>query len=1291
MTGVADVSFGSNNSGLQLGINNGNINIQSHNSFLDKLPVARGAELDSYSDQHEDECLHGTRTDLLRDVVKWATSPDGKCIFWLNGMAGTGKSTIARTVARFFPSEQLAAATFFFKRGEADRGNATRLFPTISRQLAIKIPDLAPSLQNALTTDPDVGKKSLKVQFQELLLQPFLELDRLSSQIQVIFIVIDALDECDTDHDIRVILQLLPQLQLSTIRLRIFLTSRPELPIRIGFSKMKNHQYQDLALHEIPEEVTAHDISLFLRDRFWKIQDEKLHIPIDWPGEDAIRTLVQMSVPLFISAATVCRYVESKLDPVKGLADLIKDQAKYSTRMDKTYLPVLMRLLGRQDKEDEDLTLQYFKQIVGPIILFADSLPVNALARLLGLQERLILNLLDSFRSVLRLPSGQDQPVQILHQSFRDFLLQTGSQFYIDKGDTHKSIVLQCLRTMRAKLRKDICNLNNYGTKRIDIDKRLLNHYLQPELQYSCRYWVHHLEQCVAPSDMAQETLLFLQQHFLHWVETMGTLGLASEVVLMINALQIITQEVSADFLQDAKLFVLKFQQIANDVPLQLYCAGLTFAPISSIIRRQFINELPSWIYQLPPVRNQWSAELQTLEGHSSTVHAVAFSPDSRFLASCSGSWGYDSKDNVIHLWDAATGALRQTLMGHSQPVVSLAFSPKGLLLASGSYDKSVRLWNPITGALNHTVGNHPMGVDALAFSPCGRLLASGSGWSEEEEEEDSTIRLWDTATGTLKKEFDGNTGGVNSLVFSPSGRLLASGSGWEFDGNEEDYVVRIWNTSTGTLQQTLGGHSGRVSCVVFSSDGHLFASGSSDSNVRIWDSATGALKQTLKAHDIVGVTALAFSPDCRLLASSSSSLGASDEDDDVVRLWDPATGALLQILQGHSAGVSSLAFSPDGRQLASGSNDRTVRLWNPIENQLQPTLQGHKEWVSKLVLSPDGNILASGSNDRTIRLWNSITGVLNHVLEGHSKAIYDITFSHDSRLLASSSYDRTLRLWDSATGELRHVLVVNYHEVKLAFSPDGFLLVSTCFEEAIRIWDPITGILKQTLENPPYRFHNTALSPDMKLLASAFDGVGPNGRKNGVLLWDLATGEVRHTLMGHLDQVSPVVFSPDGHLLASSCSFGVRLWDPASGLLLQTFEARASALAFSPDSQILVFSSPPWTLQLWNLTTGALQQMSIPCQDPSDITLSQDGSYLSTRTGVFHVQSQYDKSTLNSLQSGFELYIDKEYWICIDDERVLWLPVEFRPTSCVVFGGKIALGNHSGMVSVMGFRANLG
>jgi len=177
-------------------------------------------------------------------------------------------------------------------------------------------------------------------------------------------------------------------------------------------------------------------------------------------------------------------------------------------------------------------------------------------------------------------------------------------------------------------------------------------------------------------------------------------------------------------------------------------------------------------------------------------------------------------------------------------------------------------------------------------------------------------------------------------------------------------------------------------------------------------------------------VTAVVFSPDGKMLVSASR--------DDTVRIWDPVTGALLQMLEGHLDWVTAVVFSPDGKMLASVSHDKTVRIWDPATGAPLHTLKGHSYWVNAVVFSPDGKLLASASRDKTVRLWDRATGAPLHTLKGHSDSVKAVAFSPDGKLLASASGDDTVRVWDLVTGAPLQALKTNVRVRKLSFSSEG-------------------------------------------------------------------------------------------------------------------------------------------------------------------------------------------------------------------------------------------------------------
>lgn len=516
------------------------------NVELSKLPMVDRAVFGSYTPNLEDECLPDTRVDLLQTIVDWIDDPNGRALFWLNGLAGTGKSTIARSLARSMQKRGLLGASFFFNRSENDRANLSKVIPTIVRQLG----DVLPDLRQDIITATGFASSVIPVQFEKLLSEPLSKFKTTTGQKLLLVLVIDALDECD-DEAIPALIHLLSQLQRTSpsVELRVFVTSRPELPIRLGFKKIAD-KHQKAILHEVDDSIVKHDLLLFFKYKLAKIRDlrEEEELNEDWPGENKIQTLVAMSAPLFIFAATICRVLKDPQWPADDILNGILEYRNETSQLAGTYLPVLNNLLRDQSESRKVELIQQIKDVVGAIVILEDTLPMNPLAELINVSDQIVRLRVRSIPSVLQVPEEIDEPVRLFHKSFRDFLLepQTDSnKFGVDGIAIHTKMTSNCIRVMEREkggLRKNICRLESYGFMRTQIDDDRIKNHLPKELQYACRHWVQHLRQArlsITDQDMIH---LFLEAHFLHWLEAMSILGFLSELVNAIDVLKSLVQ-----------------------------------------------------------------------------------------------------------------------------------------------------------------------------------------------------------------------------------------------------------------------------------------------------------------------------------------------------------------------------------------------------------------------------------------------------------------------------------------------------------------------------------------------------------------------------------------------------------------------------------------------------------------------------------------------------------------------------------------------------------------------------
>ena len=283
--------------------------------ILNQLPCADGASFNVFRHDYERDCLLDTRIELLNKITTWGNTSDRPCIFWLCGMAGTSKSTISRTVARYFADQRRLGASFFFSRGQGDLGYTKKFFTTIALQIAHALPTLKRYICEAVAEDYRISTQGLSKQWKKLVFRPLSKLESTLSQRLLIILVIDVLDECeraDRKDNTRVILRLLAEAkELPTIQLRVFLTSRPEVSVCHGFNVMSEFIHQDCILYHILKEVIEHDILIFIRYKFEQIR-EKRGLLLTWPRVEDINSLVRDANGLFIYATTICRFVNKR-------------------------------------------------------------------------------------------------------------------------------------------------------------------------------------------------------------------------------------------------------------------------------------------------------------------------------------------------------------------------------------------------------------------------------------------------------------------------------------------------------------------------------------------------------------------------------------------------------------------------------------------------------------------------------------------------------------------------------------------------------------------------------------------------------------------------------------------------------------------------------------------------------------------------------------------------------------------------------------------------------------------
>jgi hypothetical protein len=508
--------------------------ILQHWAFLDaKLKVAKDVQYDKHPPSLRRTCTEGTRTKILDDLLDWARKSSGPNIYWLCGMAGTGKTTIAYSFCKRLDAEDLLGASFFCSRTIDESRDIRAVFPMIAHELASHSPNLPARLVEAVNKDPNIASGQPNDQFTCLIrdaIHPHLHKPRV--------IAFDAFDEFKTIEDARRLARVLINFAPNLANIKLFITSRQEPQL---YDVLKVVKDTTLRLHEVEESLVKSDIQRYLVERSDDIRIEK-ELPQTWMTGEELQILQDRAGKLFIYASTVCSFLENS-DPeecTENLKALLSNQHAPSMiigqydQLDSLYSQVLDAV--QQDHRRKSL----INNVLHVVVTALNPLSVQTIAALLMVDHGAIHAALKRLGAVITIPNDTDSdtPVLPFHASFPDFLHDSSRSgiHYIPEIKAHHYMMGLCLAVLdSAPAFKQDIPVSMISSSPLENIPR--------DLAYSCIYWLVHLREILASEPLGGaedlQVMAFFDRHVLYWIECMALLGKLEDAVQLLQQIEL--------------------------------------------------------------------------------------------------------------------------------------------------------------------------------------------------------------------------------------------------------------------------------------------------------------------------------------------------------------------------------------------------------------------------------------------------------------------------------------------------------------------------------------------------------------------------------------------------------------------------------------------------------------------------------------------------------------------------------------------------------------------------------